>query len=318
MTEITRSPDIIAAEINSIKDQARGMLLSASVEIGRRLKEAKALVAFGEWAEWLEKNVEYSQRTATDLMALADGYGNANWQTFANLGYSQAVVLLGLPETAREEFVESHDMDDITVRELQEQVRELREQLDGKQGTMDSLVAEADERAQKADENAETYKTRLEDMAKVVLQLREENRTAAETIKAQIEEAKKDPKKVSELEKELAQAQKKIGAYDKDKATLEARIKEIESQPPEIMQVMPPEAEEELNELRRKVTQLPNEHVARFRVQFEALTTQFSDLVDTLDAMEEDRGRYAGAVKALLDKMAARLSTEVTNDHLQM
>ncbi|MDF2892513.1 MAG: hypothetical protein K0R80_2880, partial [Clostridia bacterium] len=45
---IGRSPELIAAEINNIKNQTRKMMLYNSIEIGRRLIEAKTLVAHGE------------------------------------------------------------------------------------------------------------------------------------------------------------------------------------------------------------------------------------------------------------------------------
>lgn len=46
---IERTPLIIAAEINMINQQTKKALLTGAVEIGKRLKEAKALVPHGEW-----------------------------------------------------------------------------------------------------------------------------------------------------------------------------------------------------------------------------------------------------------------------------
>ena len=78
---ITRTPDMIAGEINTIKEQVRSTAVMASVEIGRRLKEAKGLVPEGQWTEWLQGRVSYSLRTAQNLMALASewdaGHGAA-------------------------------------------------------------------------------------------------------------------------------------------------------------------------------------------------------------------------------------------------
>ncbi len=44
-----RTIDTIAAEINGIKEQVRATVVSGAIEIGRRLKEAKSLVPYGEW-----------------------------------------------------------------------------------------------------------------------------------------------------------------------------------------------------------------------------------------------------------------------------
>lgn len=93
---IERTPSVIAFEINSIKEQTRTFVLQSSIEIGRRLIEAKAVVAHGSWGGWLEENVAYSQSTANSLMKIFKEY-DANSQTLGNLNYTQAVTLLGVP-----------------------------------------------------------------------------------------------------------------------------------------------------------------------------------------------------------------------------
>ncbi len=46
---IERTPLVIAAEINRIKQQTCKIMLTNAIEIGKRLKEAKALLPHGEW-----------------------------------------------------------------------------------------------------------------------------------------------------------------------------------------------------------------------------------------------------------------------------
>lgn len=88
-----------------------------AIEIGRRLKEAKALVSYGEWSQWLEKSVNYSQRTVNNLLRLfeedegkEDGLPNS--QTLANFSYIPALILPDIP------------IDNISVNELQKAVKE--------------------------------------------------------------------------------------------------------------------------------------------------------------------------------------------------
>ena len=72
----TRDIDMVTVEINTIKRQTQQILLTAAVEIGRRLVEAKSMVPHGEWGKYLEEKVEYSQSTAKNLMKLFEEYGS--------------------------------------------------------------------------------------------------------------------------------------------------------------------------------------------------------------------------------------------------
>jgi len=117
-----RTPHVIAAEINMIKYQAERIYLAAAIEIGRRLTEAKALIKYGEWGKWLEESVSYSQSTAERLMKVFREYGsklldasdsNSESAPVRNLTYSQAVILLGVPEEGREQFIIDMDIEGI-------------------------------------------------------------------------------------------------------------------------------------------------------------------------------------------------------------
>ncbi len=70
-----RTPLVIAAEINTIRHYAGKILLTSAIVIGRRLKEAKDLLPYGEWGKWLKESVCYSQRTADRLIQLCETYG---------------------------------------------------------------------------------------------------------------------------------------------------------------------------------------------------------------------------------------------------
>ena len=114
-------------------------------QLGKLLTEAKAMVGHGGWKEYLEKEVSYSQSTANNFMRLYEAYGEfgPNPQTFGNLGASKALELLALPDGQREEFVESHDVESMSVRELRAQ------------------IAAANERAEQAETNAAALQEQL-------------------------------------------------------------------------------------------------------------------------------------------------------------
>lgn len=175
---LKRTPDLIADEINDIKDKTRKLVLNNSIEIGRRLIEAKSLLEHGEWGEWLKKSVEYSQRTANNLMKIFEEYGsnqitflsnNINSQALANLSYTQAVALLGIPSVEREEFIKENDVEVMSTRELQKVIKERNEVLNEykededisinnvkeKDTEIKAEIVEVQEVVQKANENIE-------------------------------------------------------------------------------------------------------------------------------------------------------------------
>lgn len=127
-----RTPTVIAAEINMINQQTRKILLAGAVEIGRRLKEAKGLLKHGEWGQWLEESVSYSVSTARRLMQIYEEYGASfldepglsKHAPVRDLTYTQALLLLGLPEEEREDFLAHNDVGGMTKLELQQALKD--------------------------------------------------------------------------------------------------------------------------------------------------------------------------------------------------
>ncbi len=76
----------IATEVNAIKkttmDTINQIAGKAAIETGRRLFRAKKLVGHGNWGTWLEENVSYSQRTASDLIAIFERFDKSQQLLF--------------------------------------------------------------------------------------------------------------------------------------------------------------------------------------------------------------------------------------------
>lgn len=113
-----RTIEIITDEILDAKRTGGEAILT----IGRCLIEAKDMLPHGEWLPWLNERVEFSERTAQKFMQLAREWANPN--TLADLGASKALMLLALPEGEREQFVEDHNVIDMSARQLKEAIRE--------------------------------------------------------------------------------------------------------------------------------------------------------------------------------------------------
>lgn len=211
-----RDPEIIAAEINTIKKKVQQAVIFGAIEIGEKLMEAKSLVPQGEWGNWLENNVEYSQSTAENFMKLYKEYGGNQeslfdtWtgsQTFGKLTYTQHLALLALPFSDRQEFAEQNNVEDMSTRQLLKAVQDQLEQerREHEQTKEDRESAEA--RAREAEQNVIDMQQRLS-AAKSSEDAWQKEIDKIDDARKKAEQAEADnQKKVEELQKQLKEAQ---------------------------------------------------------------------------------------------------------------
>ncbi|WNF36426.1 DUF3102 domain-containing protein [Bacillaceae bacterium IKA-2] len=307
----TRTTEIIAAEINSIKEQTRKMFLYNSIEIGRRLTEAKIMVPHGEWGKWLEGNVDYSQSTATNLLRIFEQFSsdqlsifgaNVKSQAFEKLSYSQAVALLGVPEEQREAFVKEKDVENMSTRELNKVIKEKKE--------LELKLLESEQKNDKERDTREKISTKYDDLEK-------QSKTHAElSNRLQKELDKKesggvDKEKLKKLQDSFLYSQTELEKYKSQITTLEEELKKKPIDVPATVEVIPEEVQKELNELREKAKKKDNKSEVKFSFCFEILVTNFQSLLASLDEIKEAdelvHEKYKGAVTGLINKMSERL-----------
>jgi|GEM_PF-3543427 len=63
-------------------------------------------------------------REAEGDLGKQDSDGNPNSSLVTNLTYTQALILLGIPEEERDEFIAEHDVESMTKLELQQAVKD--------------------------------------------------------------------------------------------------------------------------------------------------------------------------------------------------
>lgn len=322
---IGRTHELIAAEINSIKNQTRKMMIYNSIEIGRRLVEAKQLVSHGEWGTWLEETVNYSKSTANNLMRIFEQYGadqltlledNSKSQALGNLSYTQVVALLRIPEEDREEFIDNNDMDSMSTRELQQAIKDREKAIKEKEELEKKLKSSEEKvKAEKMHRDTidESYK-RLEEVNKGHYKKAEELRIELEEAKIKLSKAqsKEDKEEVERLQSTLSETESELTHRNRKIAELELIIKQrpIEVNAETIVEKIPEEIEKELNELRKK-TQLANPTINKFSYTFEELVKKFKELLTTLEEIKEKDGeshsKYKNAVLGLISKMSETL-----------
>ena len=127
-----RTVEAVTLEIQTLQRQAQQLLLGYAIEIGRRLVEVKAMLPHGQWGTYIKEQVGYSQSTANNLMRIFEEYGTAQQSIFGpeaisqaigNLSYTKALRLLALPADEREAFVEEHNVEDMSTRELEAAIK---------------------------------------------------------------------------------------------------------------------------------------------------------------------------------------------------
>ncbi|MBO5603884.1 MAG: DUF3102 domain-containing protein, partial [Acidaminococcaceae bacterium] len=221
---VERTPEIVAAEIRQIADQTRKMVLNSSIEIGKRLCEAKEMVPHGEWRNWLEKEVNFRQSTANNLMRIYTEYGDiqgelwgasAKSQTFGNLTYSQAVALLAVPAEEREEFVEKNDVENMSTRELQEAIKARDEALAAKEAAEQDAMA-ADQAKQDAEEKLKTEKAAADERVRAAQRQAESVMEELDKLKSEIKNSDKQ-KEIEKTKAQLKEAKDKLNAYKEQK-----------------------------------------------------------------------------------------------------
>ena len=300
MQQESQNADQLAYEINFIKRQTYEYVLKASVDIGERLTAAKELVPHGQWTEWLAEKVDYSQSTANNFMRIyrqISMTGRTKSETFASLSYSQAVALFALPEHQREEFVEQHDISDMSIKELKEAIAAQK-------------AAEAERDAARAETEAARMTlaaTRremgvIESEAKTAGKERDDaNKKAAKAIA----EADKANNKAEKAKAEAERLQKELDAAN-------ARMKELTSAPAEVSEETRAEIEAEIKrKYDDQVSQLTldvetarqrAEAIAAEKAALEAKAAQqASDSMMKLNILFEQSQRTMQDMKRLID-----------------
>ena len=126
MDEITRPLEQIESEIDFYK----GQFANNTIEIGKRLIEAKSQLAHGEWENWLKEKVEFKKTTASKFMKVANDFSNV--QALEHLSQTKIFALLDVPSEERETFIsephevngETKTVEEMTTRQLQQAIKD--------------------------------------------------------------------------------------------------------------------------------------------------------------------------------------------------
>lgn len=123
----------IVSEIKFFENQA----VVSYWEIGKRLSQAKEQVGHGNWYRWIDENLGYTPETARILIKIYKEISNP--KSICDLNYTKVLKILSLPEEARQDFIDKHEVEDMTTRELQAEIKEYKECLKAKEKEIDEI-----------------------------------------------------------------------------------------------------------------------------------------------------------------------------------
>ncbi|MGN0989694.1 MAG: DUF3102 domain-containing protein, partial [Eubacteriales bacterium] len=197
-------------------------------------------------------------------------------ELFGRLNRSQAISLLQLPRDDRAEFVRTHDMSEMSVRDLDDEIAKIKaenEKLIDKALSAEKARIEAE---QERDENKKKSEMALAESRVKIKSLKDKNKTAEARLTDEIEKNK-------HLSEQLA---------------IPAEITPEERQ--KIADEATSEKEREIENLRDKISQLTaslDPTVQRFSVHFESMQDSFNkmmELIHNCGSMETaDRLKHA-------------------------
>ncbi|WP_311516252.1 DUF3102 domain-containing protein [uncultured Anaerococcus sp.] len=124
----------IVSEIKFFENQAT----ESFWEIGKRLSQAKEMVDHGEWMNWVEENLGYSQRTTNEIMRVYKEFPNS--RPYANLSFKKVLALTSIKdEEDRQDFIENNDVENKSVRELTQTIKDYKDNIKAKDEEIESL-----------------------------------------------------------------------------------------------------------------------------------------------------------------------------------
>lgn len=330
----------IALEINVIKRRAAEGLLKDYLEIGRLLCEAKETVPHGAWGQWLEKNVGYSTSNANNMMraykeqdraAQLDLFGENSFEMFDGLEPSKVVELLRLPSAERKAFVDSHDVSDMSVREIKKEIkaeREAKERAEAKVAELETVALDAKQAAEDAERKAQIAEdarvilsdkldeaNRLLEAAQAKAEISPEERAeiekeakkaAEDAAKTKIEAAKKKADK--ELEKARAEGKE---ALEKAKAEQEQAVKAATEQAKAEAKAEAEQAASariaELEEQLREQAALASPYRVRFGEALEGMKAAYGRMVAVVEEAERDDPAEGEILRGILSQVVDML-----------
>ena len=306
-TDISDRPiEVITEEIKFYKQTAGAAIL----EIGRRLCEAKSLLNHGEWCEWLRSEVDFSEVTAQRFMRISKEYRNPSPVT--DLGVSKALLLLALPASERDDFIEEKHVvngeekrvNEMSKRELETVIREKNEALE-REKKANEKISELEQNLKEISEAGHETESKLNDALSELEELKNTPADISDEIREEIkaETAKDNEKKIEQLNKKIEKLRTEKQNAESKRDDILKEIVDIKNKHEN--ELISERAKQEslkktIDELTNKLMVSSSAEITEFKVYFEDAQSSINKMSEKINALAEQNPEESERLKNVL------------------
>ena len=279
------------------------------IEVGRCLKEIndRRLYQYldtSTFAEYAEKAVGLKERAAYNYITAYETYGSDGLQKYGQLGITKLVALAQLNDTDREEMLESGKAEELSTRELKEEIKKLKGENDQLRFQFDDItdnVKKQDAEIADKDAEIENLKNQLEEAQRPVV---------ASMTNEEKEEIRREAEKKAraDAEREIKSLQKKVEAAEKNVRDLDKINDKHTSEIAELSEKLDAaKAEnEKLHANAEKSKAAPSGNKELLKYHFAALQNDYIKAVEVLGRFEpEEREKFKAALVKIAEDIKA-------------
>ncbi len=213
----------ILAKANAVANALVDFALSLKKMRDRKLYTHFECTSFEEYTENI---VGIKSRQAYTYIRAVEGFGEVKMIEHSNLGITKLSMLLDVPKSERDDFIEQNNVDKLSTRELQEKIKSLEDKIEQM-----SLFAEEKEEIQDNSAENEQLKAQIKALEQSLAEFK-----AIETSRADEEHASKV--KLEELEQQHKSELEQLAQEKRELAEIyENKLKEIPTNEPKSPEV---------------------------------------------------------------------------------
>lgn len=333
-TSIATAPDrAITPEYQQAMDLHHQILASAETAATAMISLCKSLkrmrdeqlysqLGYESFEDYTEKAVGLKRRQAYNYIAVLEKLPAHLLQSNAHIGITKLELLAQVPALDREEFLEGHDLDGMSARELREMVDKIKDQGDQislLQSELDAAGASEQElerlrqELERARVRADELEQRPVDVAvqepdeETLERIRKDARAAVEAeTAAKVREAEKAARE--KAEKQLVKARQEAAreAEERFRASLAA----IEGEKAQAL--------ERAAEMERQLKIAGDTDAVLFKFHFDELQRSYGEITAIIEKKRSDNpetaAKYEFALVRALDALKSNLSEETDDD----